>query len=205
MRKYGILEKIIRITRLFYDDFECAVEDEGEACEWFNMVTCRVLLFLIVMDWVMRRTVKSRENGNRWRLTSKLDDLDFADGMALLSSTKQHIQNKTNRMNKEAKRVGLKINKEKTKVMRINAKSQEKITVDGQDIKEVKTFNYLGATICKEGGGIKDIKNRLSKARGAFVRLNKIRNSKSISRRTKLRLYKTLAVPSCCAGARRGK
>ena len=58
--------------------------------------------------------------------------------------------------------------------MRINAKSQEKITVDGQDISEVETFNYLGATICKEGGGgMKDIKNRLSKARGAFVRLKK--------------------------------
>ena len=81
-------------------------------------------------------------------------------------------------------------------MMRINAKNQEKITVDGQDITEVETFNYLGATICKEGGGgMKDIKNRLSKARGAFVRLEKIWNSKSISRRTKLRLYKTLVVP----------
>ena len=108
-------------------------------------------LFLIIMDWVMRRTVKSGENRIRWRLTSMLDDLDFADDVALLSSTKQHIQNKTTRMNNEARRVGLKINKEKTKVMSINAKSQEKITVDGQDISEVETFNYLGATICKEG------------------------------------------------------
>ena len=110
--------------------------------------------------------------------------------MALLSSTKQHIQNKTTRTNKEAGRVGL-----MTKMMRINAKSQEKITVNAQDISEMKTFNYLGATICKEGGGMKDIKNRLSKARGDFLRLKKIWNSKSISRRTKLRLYKTLVVP----------
>ena len=64
------------------------------------------------MDWVMRRTVKSGENGIRSRLTSKLDDLDFADDVALLSSTKQHIQNKTTRMNKEARRFGLMINNE---------------------------------------------------------------------------------------------
>ena len=158
MRKYGIPEKIITIIRPFYDDFQCAVEDQGEACEWFNIKTgvkqgCNMLgfLFLIIMDWVMRRTVKSGENRIRWRLTSMLDDLDFADDVALLSSTKQHIQNKTTRMNNEARRVGLKINKEKTKVMSINAKSQEKITVDGQDISEVETFNYLGATICQEG------------------------------------------------------
>ena len=115
--------------------------------------------------------------------------------MALLSSTKQHIQNKTTKMNEEATRVGLKINKGKTKVMRTNGKSQEKVAIDGQDIDEIEEFNYLGAIICKEGGGMKDLKNRLSKARGTFARLKRIWNSKSITKRTKLRLFKTLVVP----------
>ena len=70
------------------------------------------------------------------------------DDVALISSTKQHIQNKTTRMNKEARRTGLKINKEKTKIMRINEKSQERITIDREDIGEVETFSYLEATIC---------------------------------------------------------
>ena len=55
-------------------------------------------LFLIVMDWVMRRTVGGGENGIRWKLTSKLDDLDFADDIVLLSSPKQQIQDKTTRL-----------------------------------------------------------------------------------------------------------
>ena len=79
--------------------------------------------------------------------------------------------------------------------MRINAKSQERITVDGQDIGEVETFKNLGATICKEGAGMKDLKNRLSKARGAFLKFKRIWNSKSISKRTKLKLFKTVVVP----------
>ena len=41
-------------------------------------------LFLIVMDWVMRRAVGSGENGIRWKFTSKLDDLDFPDDIVLL-------------------------------------------------------------------------------------------------------------------------
>ena len=49
-------------------------------------------LFLIIMDWVMRRTVGNGENGIRWWFTSKLDDLDFADDIALISSTKRQIQ-----------------------------------------------------------------------------------------------------------------
>ena len=152
-------------------------------------------LFLIVMDWIMRRAVENGENGIRWRFTTKLDDLDFADDVALLSSTKQHIQNKTTKMSEEAKRVGLTINKIKTKVMRINAKSQENVTVDGQDISEVDEFTYLGAIICKEGGGMKDMKIRISKARGTFSRLRKIWNTKNITRRTKLRIFKSLVVP----------
>ena len=42
---------------------------------------------------------------------------------------------------------------------------------------------------------MRDLKNRLSKARGAFIKMKKIWNSKSTTRKTKLRLYKTLVVP----------
>ena len=35
------------------------------------------------------------ESGMRGKSPTKLDDLDFADHIALLSSTKQHIQEKT--------------------------------------------------------------------------------------------------------------
>ena len=144
MQRYGIPEKIVKIVKLFYEGFECAIEDQGEQGEWFQIQTgvkqgCNMsgFLFLLIMDYVMRKTVGEGENGIRWRLTSKLDDLDFADDVALLSSTRNHIQDKTTRMNEVAKRVGLKVNLEKTKILRINAKTQTKIMIDGQDIEEV--------------------------------------------------------------------
>ena len=112
--KYGIPEKLVRIVKLFYEDFQCAVEDQGERGEWFDITTgvkqgCNMsgFLFLIDMDLIMRRTVSEGQNGIRWKLTSKLDDVDFADDVALLSSTRQHIQDKTTRMHEAAKRVGL--------------------------------------------------------------------------------------------------
>jgi len=36
--------------------------------------------------------------------------------------------------------VGLKINKDETEAMRINASNQEKIIINGQDIKDVEEF-----------------------------------------------------------------
>jgi len=40
-------------------------------------------------------------------MTSKLEDLDFADDLALISPTFKHIEDKTNRLNTYAKQVGL--------------------------------------------------------------------------------------------------
>ena len=47
--------------------------------------------------------------------------------------------------------MGLKISKEKTKAMRINARNQEKIIINEQDIEDVDEFVHLGAKVCKEG------------------------------------------------------
>ena len=65
----------------------------------------------------------------------------------------------------------------------------EKIIINGQrDIEDVDEFVFLGAKVCKERVGMKDLKNRLSKARGAFNKLKKIWISNNILRKAKLRL-----------------
>ena len=70
MAKYGIPEKIVKMVRVFYGDFKCAVEDQGEVYEWFDIKTgvkqrCNMsgFLFLIVMNWVMGRAVGGGKNG----------------------------------------------------------------------------------------------------------------------------------------------
>ena len=54
--------------------------------------------------------------------------------------------------------------------MRINAKNKDRIRVDGQDIEDVRVFAFLEATVRKEEGGMRDLENIISKARGAFVK-----------------------------------
>jgi len=48
-----------------------------------------------------------------------LNDLDFADDVALISTAKQHLQTKTERLVDQSERMWLKINVGKTKTMRI--------------------------------------------------------------------------------------
>jgi glycosyltransferase A (GT-A) superfamily protein (DUF2064 family) len=50
-------------------------------------------LFLLAM--VMKIPKAQKQNGIQWTLWTKLDDLDFADDLALLSHNRQQMQGET--------------------------------------------------------------------------------------------------------------
>ena len=202
VRSYDIPSKITNMVKALYKDFECAVVDGEDKTEWFKIKTgvkqgCNMsgLLFLLVVDWVMRHTLEEGNSRIRWKFNTMLEDLDFADDMALLSLTKQHIQTKSDTLTQEAEKVGLRVNVDKCKLLRINSQSNDAVEVNGQGIEDVHRFVYLGVTLSKEGGGTQDIHNSVVKARGVFLRLKKIWSSNSISRRTKVMLHKTVVRP----------
>ena len=62
---------------------------------------------------------------------SKLD-LEFADDIALMSSCYTHMQTKTRQLYQFAARTGLRINKKKTQVLRINSKCKNRKLIDDQ-------------------------------------------------------------------------
>jgi len=121
-----------------------------------------------------------------------LEDLDFADDIALLSSTHQHMQTKAERLCKFASKTGLKINQKKTEVLKINSKNANPIQVQDQVLNTVQKYTYLGANVSNVGGGEEDITNRIHKATVSFIRLKQIWNSNVYSVKTKLKLFRTL-------------
>ena len=75
-----------------------------------------------------------------------------------------NLHEKTGRLAEEAARVGIKLNARKCKTLRTGfAHSRESIVVNGEEVEDVEKFAYLGAIVDKEGGGSKDIVNRLQK------------------------------------------
>ena len=65
-------------------------------------------------------------------------------------------------MREEAARVGLKLNARKRKTLRSEfVRNRENIVVNDEEVEDIEGFAYLGAIIDKEGGGSKDMRNRL--------------------------------------------
>ena len=179
MGSYGIPPKLVRMAQAMYKGSKCAVIDGGGKADWFDIKSgvrqgCVMsgFLFLLVINWVMRKTLREGKTGIRWRFTDKLEDLDFANDLALLSSTRRQLQLKNERLSNASKGTGLNININKTKVMRFNAASEEKVIVNGEELEDVDSFVYLGTKVSTAGGADDDITSRLCKARAVFGKLS---------------------------------
>jgi len=68
-------------------------------------------------------------SGIQW---SQLEDLGFADDLALLSHNHEQMQSKTTRLAAASKGIGQKINRGKSKFMRINTIKENPVTVEGE-------------------------------------------------------------------------
>ena len=66
----------------------------------------------------MREVESQGRRGIQWTITSQLHDLDYADDICLLFQKMQYMQTKTGHLALAAEQTGLRIIKEKTKVMR---------------------------------------------------------------------------------------
>ena len=49
------------------------------------------LMFIMVIDWIMRETVKQGQNGIQWTFTKQLDYLDFADDICPQSHSHKQV------------------------------------------------------------------------------------------------------------------
>nr|KAG5698692.1 hypothetical protein BaRGS_022580 [Batillaria attramentaria] len=138
---------------------ELQIAHAGQLSESFEVKTgvrqgCLLspFLFLLVIDWIMKTTTTGRKNGIQWTLWTQLDDLDFADDLALLSHSHSQMQDKTTCLEATSAGTGLKINRRKTELMKINTTANTPVTVGGESIREVESFVYLGSVVDGQGG-----------------------------------------------------
>ena len=198
LRNYGVPQKIVSLIKNSYSEMKCRVVHEGRLTESFEVKTgvrqgCLLspFLFLLAIDWIMKVTTQGKRNGIQWTLWSQLDDLDFADDLALLSHKHQQMQDKVNVLQETSRKVGLNIHKGKTKLLKINSNFEGPVIIENKALEEVDSFRYLGSVVDKLGGTDEDVRIRIGRARAAFLQLKNIWSSKEISKATKLRLFNT--------------
>ena len=105
------------------------------------------VLFNLVIDWMMRRTMEDQPRGIRWTLVDTLEDLHFADDLALLFHMHQHIQEKTRRLSEFGQQVGLRSSKRNTEFKTFNMNAPEPFSLDDTALPSTEIFTYLGSVV----------------------------------------------------------
>ena len=197
VKNYGVPKQIVGLIKETYRGYICRVVHEGCVSEPFPVRTgvrqgCILspLMFLIMIDAVMCNVNRDRRRGIRWGLVDRLEDLDFADDVCLLSEAYREMQAKLGDLTQEARRAGLAINVKKTKVLRINTNKKERFMLGDESIVNVDIFVYLGSKVTKDGATTQNVSQRIQKANGVFVQLYPVWRNNKIWTRTKLRIFR---------------
>jgi len=134
----------------------------------------------------VKETTTGLRNGIQWTL---IDQLHFADVLALLAHTHAQMQAKTTKLETISSKLGLKINSDNTKTIRINSNASEQITINNLGIQDVTPFTYFVSVIKITERADEDVLARIRKARSAFNTLTSIWRSREISTITKIRIF----------------
>ena len=159
LRHYGVPTKVVNMIKNSYEGLSCRVVHDGQLTNNVEIITGvrqgRLLspfLFIVAIDWIMKTENKGKRNGIQWNILTQLDDLDFADDLELMNHSHRQMQDKTTDLARISAPVELKINKKKTKILRLNTTCEMPIMLEGEGLEEVESFRYLGSIVDTRGG-----------------------------------------------------
>ena len=113
----------------------------------------------MALDWLTKQlqTYDENKTGIQFTMLTKLEDLEFSDGIVLLSQKIANARQRFKALQYEAANwQGLEVNNTKTKEMRIGTPSkQETIFCKDQPLERVQSLFYLVSIVTTIGGSLR--------------------------------------------------
>ena len=119
-----------------------------------------------------------------------INNLRYTDDTTLMAEIKGKLKNLVMKVKEENEKAGLKLKIQKTKAMTSSPITSWKI--DGETMKTVIDFIFLGSKITADGHCSHEIKGRLLLGRKAMTNLDSILKSRDITLPTKVHLVKVM-------------
>ena len=101
-----------------------------------------------------------------------MNNLRYADDTTLMAESKKELKSPLMKVKEESEKAGLKLNIQKTKIMASNPIISWQ--TDGETMKIVTDFIFLGSKITAEGDDSHEIKRRLLLGRKAMTNLHSV-------------------------------
>ncbi|KAI5715577.1 hypothetical protein M8J77_018806 [Diaphorina citri] len=123
----------------------------------------------------------------------RIQMLRFADDIALLAPDEFNLKRSLECMNEVLAEYKMKMNMTKTEILVSKREAETvNIRVNGCELKQSKSFKYLGSNIAENAKSVVDIKQRIAQAKAAFMKKYTLFCSNNINIHLRKQLIKTL-------------
>ena len=122
-----------------------------------------------------------------------INNLRYADDTTLMAEREEELKSLLMKVKEESKKVGLKLNIQKTKIMESSPITSWEI--DEETVETVSDFIFLGSKITADGDSSHEIKRRILLGRKVMTNLDSILKSRDITLPTKVHLVKAMVFP----------
>ena len=127
-----------------------------------------------------------------------INSLRYADDTTLMAESEEELKSLLMKVKEESGKVGLKLNIQKTKSMASSPIASWQI--NGETVKTVADFIFLGSKITADGDCSHEIKRHLLQGRKVTTKLDGILKSRGITLPTKVHLVKAMVFPEVMYG-----
>ncbi|KAK3522940.1 hypothetical protein QTP86_009709 [Hemibagrus guttatus] len=172
MRKSGVAEKYVRVVQDMYERSR-------------TVVRCAV-----VMDQLSEEVRQE----SPWTMM-------FADDIVICSESREQVEENLERWRFVLERRGMKVSRSKTEYMCVNEREGSgTVRLQGEEVKKVQEFKYLGSTVQSNGECGKEVKKRVQAGWNGWRKVSGVLCDQKISARIKGKVYRTVVRPAMLYG-----
>ncbi|KAK3548225.1 hypothetical protein QTP70_005145 [Hemibagrus guttatus] len=158
MRKSGVAEKYVRVVQGMYERSRTVVRCAVGQTEEFKVevglhqgLALSPFLFAIVIAQLSEEVRQE----SPWTMM-------FADDIVICSESREQVEENLERWRFVLERRGMKVSRSKTEYMCVNEREGSgTVRLQGEEVKKVQEFKYLGSTVQSNGECGKEVKKRV--------------------------------------------
>ncbi|KAK3526945.1 hypothetical protein QTP86_005766 [Hemibagrus guttatus] len=197
MRRSGVAEKYVRVVQDMYERSRTVVRCAVGQTEEFNVEVglhqgsaLSPFLFAIVMDQLSEEVRQE----SPWTMMS-------ANEIVICSESREQVEENLERWRFALERRGMKVSRSKTEYMCVNEREGSgTVRLQGEEVKKVQEFKYLGSTVQSNGECGKEVKKRVQAGWNGWRKVSGVLCDRKISARIKGKVYRTVVRPAMLYG-----
>ncbi|KAK3550029.1 hypothetical protein QTP86_018652 [Hemibagrus guttatus] len=197
MRKSGVAEKYVRVVQDMYERSRTVVRCAVGQTEEFKVEVglhqgsaLSPFMFAIVIDQLSEEVRQE----SPWTMM-------FADDIVICSESREQVEENLERWRFALERRGMKVSRSKTEYMCVNEREGSgTVRLQGEEMKKVQEFKYLGSTVQSNGECGKEVKKRVQAGWNGWRKVWGVLCERKISARIKGKVYRTVVRPAMLYG-----